>query len=880
MPRALRTRVFVLAAVALFVLPPPVSAQISAGGALTLPGWIQRNNVAYDSVNQVYLVITDRPPVRGQFVNKNGVAIGGEFQISLEPGDPYLGWVSIAFGGPTNDPTFLVTYIVADDVLNPKYARFVRYNGGAPTVSGAIHIANVTTEWFAGEKAQHFWNGQHWVIGTRVMPAGWTMGSPQVNTLAMNGNLSPPVVLGDGLDLYGSPALSCAANGVCIAMGFMAGIPTGYSGGTYARRFDGTTLSPLGDLFFLASGLPNEDQGVVYQAHTGKFLAQWYRGPSPGYIDTRIIGTDGSLSPLDFSRGIGPNAGTNAIAYNTATSTTLLVTKWTNTALVAMELGDDGYPKNSNNIVLVTNWDGSTPDYWPSIGVNNADRQWLVTATLSAGMTGRIITGVVETNLVTNGTFAGGLSSWSTFGQPTSGDFVASVTGGVLSFYRQPLPPGTTGQGVVFQRFNVGLAAGTTLTARFDLANSSTMRKRITVLLHDDDFSDLQMCTFWLAAGSPMRQYLINTHVNQAWDNARISFYAGSTGSDGGAYLLDNVSVFTTVGPPADRTECVDPTTPGPQSFPDSNNMLVNGNFTAGMTPWTVFGQITHRIQGGVFEFVRPAGTPAGVVLQPTGVGLPLHARMTLTLRLGNSSGVRKRVTVLVHDIDFSDLSACTFWLAPGQALGTHTVKLFANKAWTGTTVSVYPSAVDTAQWIRMDDASLKVTLSAPLTGTECIDPAGGGGETVPGFSASPETRRTRVRVTEADRQEGAPTVWTAEATETGAQMFVLGAPIDLTDAAAPVLRFDSRLSGGASEAFVEVTRDGVTWSRVAAVPPSDDWVNVGVDLSDFAGAVVYVRFVYAGVGPIGGAPAEAWAIRDISVDRAPGTPRTRAPRR
>ena len=37
------------------------------------------------------------------------------------------------------------------------------------------------------------------------------------------------------------------------------------------------------------------------------------------------------------------------------------------------------------------------------------------------------------------------------------------------------------------------------------------------------------------------------------------------------------------------------------------------------------------------------AGTPAGVVLQPTGVGLPLHTRLTLTLRLGNSSGVRKR---------------------------------------------------------------------------------------------------------------------------------------------------------------------------------------------------------------------------------------------
>jgi hypothetical protein len=644
----------------------------------------------------------------------------------------------------------------------------------------------------------------------------------------------------------------------------MAGIPTDYSGGTYARRFNGSTLAPIGGLFYPSPNGVNEDQGVVYQTHTGMFLAQWFRGGGAGYIDTRLIGTDGSMSALDLGRGIGPGSGTNAIAFNPGTLTSLLVTKRApDTALVAIELGDDGYPVNLTNTVVITPWDGQVPDYWPNIAVNAADRQWLVTAVLSGGAMGRFVQATDE--WVSNGTFSAGMSGWSTFGQPSAGDFVASVSGGVLTFYRQP----SSTQGVVFQSLGEVVAAGSTVTATFDLGNSSSVRKRVTILLHDSDFSDLQICTFWLGPNAPLRPYRINTHANQAWDNATISFYAASTGSNGGAYLLDNVSVYPTTGAPADRTECFDPTTPGPQSFPDSSNILTNGNFAAGLAPWGTFGQITHQIQGGVLEFVRPAGTPGGVVLQATGIGLPLHTRMTLTLRLGNSSGVRKRVTVLVHDNDFSDLAACTFWLSAGQSLATHTLKLFTSKAWTNTTVAVYPSTVDTTPWIRMDDANLRITMNAPMVGTECIETASGGGETIPGFSSAPDDRRSRSRPTP-DGDAAGPETWQFDALETGVQSRLLPEPIDLTHASAPVLRFDSRLSEGLSQAFVEVTRDGIAWERVLSIPPSEDWTGVSVDLSDFAGDVVYVRFVYAGV-TAGGAPVETWAIRGVSVeDRSP----------
>jgi len=220
---------------------------------------------------------------------------------------------------------------------------------------------------------------------------------------------------------------------------------------------------------------------------------------------------------------------------------------------------------------------------------------------------------------------------------------------------------------------------------------------------------------------------------------------------------------------------------------------------------------------------------------------------------------------VLVHDNDFSDLAACTFWLPAGQGLSTYTMKMYSSKAWTNATFSVYPSNVDTAQWIRLDNASLRVTLSTAMTGTECIEP--GGAENVPDESFAPGGWSGGLTQA-SEPAEARQAAWTAEAIESGVQLLMLSSPIDLRDASSAALRFDSVLSDGASEAFVEVTRDGRNWVRVAAVPPSDEWSTVLVDLSEFVGDVIYVRFAYAGVA-FAGWPLETWSISGVAVDAA-----------
>jgi hypothetical protein len=333
---------------------------------------------------------------------------------------------------------------------------------------------------------------------------------------------------------------------------------------------------------------------------------------------------------------------------------------------------------------------------------------------------------------VNNGDFSAGMTSWIPFATPDSSYISAEVVSGVLEFYRHDPPPGTSNQAVVLQNTGVPFGAGEQMLASFELGNSSFVYKRISVLIHDQDFSDLSVCTFWLPPGLPLFPYQMVTHTTKAWTGASISFYAATAGSDSGAYRLDNVSLTPAPTAAANETLCVDPLSPFPDEEPppDGAELIANGSFSTGTTAsWTLFGQIISQVAAGVFEFYRPSADPdpAGVILQPTGVAAPANEVVTARFELGNSSGVRKRVTVLLHDFTFGDLSACTFWLEPGQALLPYMMRSYATRAWTNATLSVYAATVGDDQWIRLDNVSMRTTPGSVTWGTNCAEPGSPG---------------------------------------------------------------------------------------------------------------------------------------------------------
>jgi hypothetical protein len=397
------------------------------------------------------------------------------------------------------------------------------------------------------------------------------------------------------------------------------------------------------------------------------------------------------------------------------------------------------------------------------------------------------------------------------------------------------------------------------VSAEFKLGNSSTVRKRISVLVHDSDFSDLSVCTFWLAPHAPLRTYRMRTMTTEPWVNATISFYAATAGSDGGAYLVDDVFVEYVPAASSGATECLDPTTPAPAGGPPSASLLTNGDFESpSLAPWTPFGTLTHQVAAGVFEFVRPTSTPpAGVVLQATGQSLTANEILTATFELGNSSAVRKRATVLLHDLSFSDLSACTFWLEPGQPLMPHMMRTFTTQPWANATLSVYAATVGPEPWTRLDNVTFQRTPAMAVTGTECIGPASTLLKTSPGRNSGGAGTSARSRRLTLQPQSGG-------VGRAGAAMGTDGEfelTVDLRDAVAARLSFLSWLEGGPF-GEVQVTADGTRWLPIALAPVSTSWQPMSVDLDAWLGRVVHVRFAPS----MAEGPPPAWRLAEMRV--------------
>ena len=156
----------------------------------------------------------------------------------------------------------------------------------------------------------------------------------------------------------------------------------------------------------------------------------------------------------------------------------------------------------------------------------------------------------VGTDLISNGTFTADLTGWQLHATPSAGYLVWTVANGVFEFTRTAPPAGTTNQATIFQTTGAAVPSGTPLQAQFDLGNTSSVRKRISVVVLDGSFSDLSVCTFWLPPNTPLGTYQMRTHTTSGWTNASIYFYAATTGSNGGAYQIDNVSLREQPGGP------------------------------------------------------------------------------------------------------------------------------------------------------------------------------------------------------------------------------------------------------------------------------------------------------------------------------------------
>ena len=442
-------------------------------------------------------------------------------------------------------------------------------------------------------------------------------------------------------------------------------------------------------------------------------------------------------------------------------------------------------------------------------------------------------------NLIANGDFGQGLSCWLPFATPDPSYIVSQETAGLMEFYRVPQPAGERpNQAVMFQMTNTPLMDYAPILARFDLGNSSDVRKRISVLIHEGDFTDLRVCTFWLAPHAPIRTYRMQTFTTRTWTNTSMSFYAATPGGLGGFYQVDNVSLTYEPTLTPDRTLCDDPTAPLPASgTPDGPNLLVNGDFSNGMGPWATFHNMTSQVTNGIFEFIWgppapvsnpppfPILEPGPTVIQRTALPMAAGEILTAHVDLGNTSTVRKRVSLLIHQWDFDDLAACTFWLEPGAPLRTYTMRMFATEAWTDASFSVFAATRGPESWIQMDNAVLHKSPGAEIGGKECYESTA--------VQPSVKERSAKPARTAGGSPVAAVDFGRRSSTRTGDSAVIIGTSS---------LRYAVPPSDVALQ--VQVSEDGQSWQTLHTVEPSEDWRILTLDTSVLGARQMFVRIV------------------------------------
>ena len=321
--------VVLLALNSLAATPAWASITRVAGPAVLFqePRMFVKLDVAYDSVNQVYLVVWGTQangPVNGLFLNRAGSPVSGIFPVS--DGPEQSGWARVTYSAQAN--RFLVAYtkILAPGV-HLRIAKFVRWSNGPSMPWPEIPIdalggnpgtdSGVAYSPAAGRFLVTWWkpNGAY--------PASW------MSTVDPNTNLaSPPVLISDPADAQSDPEITCdPTTNRCLAVGWSWGLTNGNLNSVWGRLIDGTTGNPIGNAFII-DGSPLESEPTVGVA-SGQFVVVFVRNFSSVWsIPVSPTGAVGTARPVAQSAGEaspdGGGYGTINISGNPGTGTLAL----------------------------------------------------------------------------------------------------------------------------------------------------------------------------------------------------------------------------------------------------------------------------------------------------------------------------------------------------------------------------------------------------------------------------------------------------------------------------------------------------------------------------------------------------------------------------
>jgi murein DD-endopeptidase MepM/ murein hydrolase activator NlpD len=153
-------------------------------------------------------------------------------------------------------------------------------------------------------------------------------------------------------------------------------------------------------------------------------------------------------------------------------------------------------------------------------------------------------------------------------------------------------------------------------------------------------------------------------------------------------------------------------------------NVVRNGDFSEGTGNWRPSGQVSWSVEEGVMRFLRlNTSEPPdwGGFYQDMGYAAPAHYGLEAAVKLGNSSGYEKYVSVILMHSSGRDYGVmeCMFTLPPNTPLHAYLLRGQTDTVWAMVRLFFAANPADSSPAVLVDNVSVRHVDDAPVE-TQC----------------------------------------------------------------------------------------------------------------------------------------------------------------
>ena len=314
----------------------------------------------------------------------------------------------------------------------------------------------------------------------------------------------------------------------------------------------------------------------------------------------------------------------------------------------------------------------------------------------------------IDSDLIRNGDFSAGGQYWKLWqnmqfnlNQEQMQIYFANGTGIGGSFY-QPIGDYSIGSGAGFE-------------VRIDIENTGSINKPFTLWMQPNGATEVVSCSFVILRNRGMKTYIMRFDTSVAWQQMLLVMKPNLADNQG--VMVDNISVRQIPSINSTETECMQP-------LPANNNLVKNGDFSAGIQYWKVWKNMQHTLTQAQMQIYFANGTGiGGSFYQYLGNYLiPSGSGFEVLIDINNTGTINKPFTMWLQPDGGAEVISCSYVVRRNQGMDTFIMRFQPSIDWEHLMLVMKPNLADN-QGVIVDNISVRHLPSLNGTVTQCIAP-------------------------------------------------------------------------------------------------------------------------------------------------------------